>query len=131
MEQIGERILEIVEERFQGNKAAFARAIDGSHTSVNKYIKGEGYPDYKTLYNICTKLDVNCSWLLTGKEEGKTIINKTINNIENDNSGNQKTTNKDLSLHPDFKILKAENESLKREIKLQNELLDIYRKQSK
>lgn len=139
MDNIKYRILEIVDERFKGNKAAFSRAIDGNHSSVNKYIKGDGYPDYKTLYNICTKLSISASWLLLGEEQNttnNTTINNTTNNIRNHNSGSKSNSmSSDIYAHLDFKILKLEKESLmreieslKREVRLQSELLEIYRK---
>lgn len=66
---INERMQTIVEVKFSGNKAAFAKAIGIAPTSITNYLgkKRASKPSADLLEKIVNSLDVNAYWLLTGE----------------------------------------------------------------
>lgn len=69
---IAERLQYIVEELFDGNKAAFARAIGIAPTSISNYLGKDraSKPSSDILEKIVNSVEkVNAYWLLTGKEK--------------------------------------------------------------
>lgn len=69
---ITERLQYIVDELFDGNKAAFARTIEIAPTSISNYLGKEraSKPSSDILEKIINAVDkVNAYWLLTGKGE--------------------------------------------------------------
>ena len=69
---IAERLQYIVEELFDGNKAAFARAIGIAPTSISNYLGKDraSKPSSDILEKIVNSVEkVNAYWLLTGKGE--------------------------------------------------------------
>lgn len=67
---ITKRLQYIVDERFNGNKAAFAKAIDIAPTSISNYLGRErsSKPSSEILEKIINSIeDLNAKWLLTGK----------------------------------------------------------------
>lgn len=68
---INERIQQIVDEMFQGNKAKFANAIGMPPTSVSNYIGKQraSKPSVDMLEKIVKSLNVNPKWLITGEGE--------------------------------------------------------------
>jgi len=71
METVNDRIQSIVDSRFGGNKAAFARAIGVPVASISNYI-GKHHvskPSVDMLVKIVNTLGVDALWLLTGRKE--------------------------------------------------------------
>ena len=69
---ITERLQYIIEELFDGNKAAFARTIGIAPTSISNYLGKEraSKPSSDILEKIVNSVEkVNAYWLLTGKGE--------------------------------------------------------------
>lgn len=68
MESINDRMEMLVNERFNGNKAAFAKSIDMSPTSMSSYLgnKRRSKPSVEMVAKIVLALDVDARWLLTG-----------------------------------------------------------------
>lgn len=69
---ISERLQYIIEELFDGNKAAFARTIGIAPTSISNYLGKEraSKPSSDILEKIVNSVEkVNAYWLLTGKGE--------------------------------------------------------------
>ena len=67
---ITERLQYIIEELFDGNKAAFARAIGIAPTSISNYLGKDraSKPSSDILEKIVNSVEkVNAYWLLTGK----------------------------------------------------------------
>lgn len=67
---INERMQYIVDERFSGNKASFAKAIGIAPTSISNYLSKSraSKPTSDILGGIINVVhDLNASWLLTGK----------------------------------------------------------------
>ena len=72
-ETINDRIEMLVNERFDGNKAAFSKAIGLSPTAMSSYIgkQRRSRPNIDMVTKIIVKLDVDALWLLTGEETPK------------------------------------------------------------
>jgi len=71
MKKITDRLQAIVDTKFNGNKAAFAKAIGIAPTSITNYIgkTRASKPSSDMLEKIVNSLDVDAMWLLTGKGE--------------------------------------------------------------
>lgn len=79
METINDRMDYLVNQRFNGNKAAFAKAIGLSPTSMSSYLgkQRRSKPSVDMVAKIVQVLDVDARWLLTGEK-----TDKTVNTIE-------------------------------------------------
>lgn len=67
---VNQRMLQIIEEKFNGNKAAFAKHIGIPPTSISNYFKQRpAIPSADILEKIVSTLDVNAMWILTGEGE--------------------------------------------------------------
>lgn len=71
MVDIALQIQSIIDERFNHNKAAFARAVEISPTTLASYLnpKKASKPTSDFLCDVVEKLDINAVWLLTGQGE--------------------------------------------------------------
>ena len=67
-ETINDRIEMLVNERFDGNKAAFAKSIGLPATGLSNYlsIQRRSKPSVDMIAKIITTLDVDAHWLITG-----------------------------------------------------------------
>jgi transcriptional regulator with XRE-family HTH domain len=88
METINDRMEMLVNERFGGNKAAFAKAIDLTPTAISSYLgtKRRSKPSVEMVTNIVTKLNVDAYWLLTGekREQDNVAVNGSHNQVNGD-----------------------------------------------
>ena len=73
METINDRMEMLVNERFNGNKAAFAKAIAVEPTTMSSYLgnKRRSKPSVDMVTKIVVSLNVDARWLLTGEESEK------------------------------------------------------------
>ncbi len=80
METINDRMEMLVNERFNGNKAAFAKSIDMSPTSMSSYLgtKRRSKPSVDMVAKIVLNLDVDARWLLTGEETTQQSVNANM-----------------------------------------------------
>ena len=80
METINDRMEMLVNERFNGNKAAFAKSIDMSPTSMSSYLgnKRRSKPSVDMVAKIVLTLDVDAKWLLTGEETQQQNMNSNM-----------------------------------------------------
>ena len=71
METINDRMQMIADVMFDGNKAAFAKAIGIAPTSITNYLGKQraSKPSSDLLQKIVNSLDVDAMWLLTGDGE--------------------------------------------------------------
>lgn len=78
METINDRMEMLVNERFNGNKAAFAKAIGTERATLSNYIGSvrRSKPSVDMVAKIVTALDVDARWLLTG--EGASTTNAKV-----------------------------------------------------
>ena len=72
-ETINDRIEMLVNERFDGNKAAFAKSIGLPPTGMSSYLSKQrrSKPSVDMVTKIITTLDVDARWLLTGEDTPK------------------------------------------------------------
>lgn len=77
MSEINNRIQQIVNERFGGNKTQFANAIGVKQTTVSNYLTRNSSPSGDVLARIVEHLGVDARWLLTGKEYSLNGISAT------------------------------------------------------
>lgn len=72
METINDRMEIIVNERFGGNKAAFAKAIAVEPATLSSYLgkQRRSKPSVDMVAKIVLRLGVDARWLLTGEESG-------------------------------------------------------------
>lgn len=73
METINDRMEMLVNERFNGNKAAFAKAIAVEPTTMSSYLgnKRRSKPSVDMVTKIVVSLNVDARWLLTGEGSEK------------------------------------------------------------
>ena len=72
-ETINDRIEMLVNKRFDGNKAAFAKSIGLPPTGMSSYLSKQrrSKPSVDMVTKIVVTLDVDARWLLTGEESPK------------------------------------------------------------
>ena len=70
METINDRMEMLVNERFNGNKAAFAKAIAIEPATMSSYLgnKRRSKPSVDMVTKIIVSLNVDARWLLTGEK---------------------------------------------------------------
>ena len=70
METINDRMEMLVNQRFNGNKAAFAKAIGTERATLSNYIGSvrRSKPSVDLVTKIVVALNVDARWLLTGEE---------------------------------------------------------------
>lgn len=104
MKSINDRIEEIANHYFKGNKRAFAKHIGIPETSISNYIgkKRKSKPSAEMLEKIVNILGVNSEWLLTGKGSmlKEAMINESYNDcvVSGDNSNNFKRNNNHVTI---------------------------------
>ena len=98
METINDRMEQIVNERFDGNKSAFAKAIGIPRGMISSYVGGnrkKSKPGVDLIVKIVKSLGVDSYWLLTGKG-APAADSGTVSGIRyngSNNNTNNTTTN--------------------------------------
>lgn len=100
MSEISERLQDIIDERFNRNKAAFARAVEISPTTLASYFdsKKKSKPSSEVLQKIVENTGVDALWLLTGKGDAfPTRWEKSEHHTNSDNNviGDEDKVNSD------------------------------------
>ena len=105
METINDRMEQIVNEQFGGNKAAFAKSIDMAPTSMSTYLsnKRRSKPSVDMVAKIVLNLGVDARWLLLGEraQQAVTITNSPHSQINGE--GAPPTTRTTSRPTPSFK----------------------------
>lgn len=93
METINDRIEQLINDKFDGNKAAFAKSIGFPPTGLSNYLgnKRRSKPSVDMVTKIITKLNVDPYWLLTGTEKYSNSVHIGDNNTGNIATGNGNT----------------------------------------
>lgn len=75
-ETINDRIESLINSRFEGNKAAFAKSIGLPPTGLSNYLgtQRRSKPSVDMITKIITVHDVDARWLLTGEDAAKKEI---------------------------------------------------------
>lgn len=95
METINDRMEMLVNERFDGNKAAFAKAIGLPPTGLSNYLgsKRRSKPSVDMVTKIVTNLNVDAYWLLTGEKSQATQLSIEGHNNQVNGEGAQGNIN--------------------------------------
>lgn len=80
--EFAKRMSDILQERFFGNVSMFARTIDVTPTSINRWINEGSEPSLTLLVNIAERLNVDVHWLMTG--ENTSIKTQTVADADAD-----------------------------------------------
>lgn len=67
-QNIGLRISELVDYFANGVNTRFADIVGTSEANIRNYRNGK-MPKYDFIYNLCSKFEINCEWLITGNGE--------------------------------------------------------------
>ena len=80
METINDRMEMLVNQKFGGNKAAFAKTIGLPPTGLSNYLgtKRRSKPSVDMVTKIVLALDVDARWLLTGEETPLQNVNTEV-----------------------------------------------------
>lgn len=127
METINDRMEILVKQRFDGNKAQFAKAIGLTPTSISSYLgnKRRSKPSVDMVAKIVQVLHISANWLITGVGDmygnGQQHHNVYVNSdgahlvqVANGDNNNQEISPEELKQEND--ALKRENEALKKDI---------------
>ena len=129
---INQRITDLINTLYSGNKRAFSIAINVSPAVIENIVgKRQSAPSYEITSKIISSIDnISIEWLMTGKgnmlkNQAKEYIEKkeVSNNISEPNA----TYNNDEFKAKYYKKLEEENEWLKKIIAEKEELLDMYK----
>lgn len=84
METINDRMEMLINERFNGNKAAFAKAIGTERATLSNYVGSvrRSKPSVDMVTKIVVALNVDARWLLTGEKCEKTNNVSVGNNAD-------------------------------------------------
>ena len=69
MENINDRIAQLIDEKCEGNKSAFARKLNVTPAYAAQLYSGAREPSDRTISDICREFGVNEVWLRTGEGE--------------------------------------------------------------
>ncbi len=112
METINDRMEMLVNEHFDGNKAAFAKAIGLSPTGLSNYLgsKRRSKPSVDMVTKIVTNLNVDAYWLLTGKKSQLTQLSIEGHHNQVNGEGAQGNINSGTTV--DVAVLKEQIKSM-------------------
>ncbi len=134
METINDRMEVLVNQKFDGNKAAFAKAIDMSPTMMSSYLgnKRRSKPSVDMVAKIITKLNVDARWLLTGEESPLQNVNTEVHGNVTDSNvaiGSHNSVG-NVSVGTDA-VLQERIKSLEALLAEKERLIKVYEKMTK
>ena len=101
METINDRMELLVNQRFEGNKAAFAKAIAVEPTTMSSYLgnKRRSKPSVDMVAKIVVALNVDAKWLLIGEgsQDGAATANNGGVAVAGNGTAHHITTNVTLA----------------------------------
>lgn len=124
METINDRMEMLVNQRFNGNKAAFAKTIGLPPTGLSNYLgtKRRSKPSVEMVTKIVLALDVDARWLLTGEETPQQqCVNTNMNGNVTDSNV---TVGADVVLSERVKSLEALLAEKERLIKVYEKMVE-------
>lgn len=115
----------LVNERFNGNKAAFAKSIEMSPTSMSSYLgnKRRSKPSVDMVAKIVLALDVDAKWLLTGIE----TADKAENSVETSGDFSPASMNGNVSVGTEA-VLAERVKALEALLAEKERLIKVYEK---
>lgn len=125
METINDRMEMLVNQRFGGNKAAFAKTIGLPPTGLSNYLgtKRRSKPSVDMVTKIVLALDVDARWLLTGEE----THSNTANSVETSGDFSPASMNGNVSVGTDA-VLAERVKALEALLAEKERLIKVYEK---
>lgn len=128
METINDRIEMLVNERFMGNKAAFAKTIGLQPTGLSNYLgnKRRSKPSVDMIAKIVLALNVDARWLITGESEHI----KINNHIETNGDHSPASINGSISQDgndDNMEVLRQNNKNLEALISEKDEQIKVLK----
>lgn len=132
-ETINDRIEILVNERFGGNKSAFAKSIGQPPTGLSNYIgtKRRSKPSVDLVRSIVVDLGVSAHWLITG--EGYMMMDGNANNVTTGDyspvnmNGKMEVRQTAISDKRELELLRTIIAEKERIIETQQQLIDALR----
>lgn len=128
METINDRMEMLVNQRFGGNKAAFAKTIGLPPTGLSNYLgtKRRSKPSVDMVTKIVLALDVDARWLLTGEEtpQQQNMNTNMRGNVTSHNSVGNVSVGTDAVLAERIKALEALLAEKERLIKVYEKMVE-------
>lgn len=132
-ETINDRIEILVNERFGGNKSAFAKSIGQPPTGLSNYIgtKRRSKPSVDLVRSIVVDLGVSAHWLITG--EGDMMMDGNANNVTTGDyspvnmNGQMEVRQTAISDKRELELLRTIIAEKERIIETQQQLIDALR----
>lgn len=132
-ETINDRIEILVNERFGGNKSAFAKSIGQPPTGLSNYIgtKRRSKPSVDLVRSIVVDLGVSAHWLITG--EGDMMMDGNANNVTTGDyspvnmNGKMEVRQTAISDKRELELLRTIIAEKERIIETQQQLIDALR----
>lgn len=132
METINDRMELLVNQRFDGNKAAFAKAIAVEPTTMSSYLgnKRRSKPSVDMIAKIVVALNVDAKWLLIGEgsQEGTATANNGGVAVAGNGTAHHITTNVTLA---DVAVMQERIKSLEALLEEKERLIRVYEKMNK
>ncbi|MCI6671126.1 MAG: helix-turn-helix domain-containing protein [Prevotella sp.] len=124
METINDRMEMLVNSRFDGNKAAFAKSIGLQPTGLSNYLgnKRRSKPSVDMVVKIVENLNVDAYWLLTGKD------NKEGNTATANGKQSVAAINSSITVAENTAVLKERVKSLEALLAEKERLIKVYEK---
>ncbi len=126
METINDRIEMLVNQRFGGNKAAFAKTIGLPPTGLSNYLgtKRRSKPSVDMITKIVLTLDVDARWLLTGEEPDE----RAKNSVETSGDFSPASMHGNVSIGTTDAVLAERVKSLEALLAEKERLIKVYEK---
>ncbi len=126
MGTINDRMELLVNQVYNGNKAAFAKAIDLPPTIMSSYLgnKRRSKPSVDMVAKIVQTLDVDARWLLTGEEPSEKEAHTAVAN--GDKSVAAINSNVNTSASSAEAVLSERVKSLEALLKEKERLIKVY-----
>lgn len=134
METINDRMEMLVNQKFDGNKAAFAKTIGLPPTGLSNYLgtKRRSKPSVDMVAKIVTKLNVDARWLLTGEETPLQNVNTEVHGNVTDSNVAIGSHNSVGNVSVDTDAVLAERvKSLEALLAEKERLIKVYEKMTK
>lgn len=132
METINDRMELLVNQRFDGNKAAFAKAIAVEPTTMSSYLgnKRRSKPSVDMVAKIVVALNVDAKWLLIGEgsQDGAATANNGGVAVAGNGTAHHITTNVTLA---DVAVMQERIKSLEALLEEKERLIRVYEKMNK
>lgn len=130
METINDRMEMLVNERFNGNKAAFAKAIGVERATLSNYIGSvrRSKPPVDMVSKIVTAFNVDARWLLTGEESEKPSNVSVGDNSDGNVIGSHNSVGNVTTHAGDTAVLQERIKSLEALLAEKERLIKVYEK---